>query len=208
MRKFFYARVSSKDQSLERQISTAKEIGIDEEYIFIEKASGKDFKRPEYQLMKRMFRNGDVLYIKSLDRLGRNKQMILDEWQELIKVKKIDIVVLDMPLLNTMTYKDINGIESLIADLILQLLSYMAEDERKRIRERQEEGIRVAIRNGVKFGRKKFEIDEKFKSAYYDWKQNKITAVEAMKIVGMKSNTFYRRVKEHELSINQQPSLS
>ena len=208
MRKFFYARVSCKDQSLERQISVAKEIGFDDEYIFIEKASGKDFKRPEYQLMKRMFRNGDVLYIKSLDRLGRNKQMILDEWQELIKVKKIDIVVLDMPLLNTMKYKDLNGIESLISDLILQLLSYMAEDERKRINERQEEGIRVAINKGIKFGRKKIGIDENFKSVYKDWKEDKITAVEAMKIVGMKSNTFYRRVREYELSIKQQPLLS
>lgn len=93
------------------------------------------------------------------------------------KGKKIDIVVLDMPLLNTMKYKDLNGIESLISDLILQLLSYMAEDERKRIKERQEEGIRVAIQNGVKFGRKKFEIDEEVKSVYHDWKQNKITAV-------------------------------
>ena len=133
MRKFFYARVSSKDQSLERQIYAAKELGIDDECIFIEKASGKDFKRPEYQLLKLMLRNGDVLYLKSLDRLGRNKQMILDEWQELNRVKKIDIVVLDMPLLNTMKYKDLEGIESLISDLILQLLSYMAEDERKRI---------------------------------------------------------------------------
>jgi DNA invertase Pin-like site-specific DNA recombinase len=138
MRKFFYARVSSKDQSLERQIYAAKELGIDDECIFIEKASGKDFKRPEYQLLKLMLRNGDVLYLKSLDRLGRNKQMILDEWQELNRVKKIDIVVLDMPLLNTMKYKDLEGIESLISDLILQLLSYMAEDERKRIKERQD----------------------------------------------------------------------
>ncbi|WP_404452703.1 recombinase family protein [Virgibacillus necropolis] len=201
MRHFFYARVSSKDQSLERQISTAKEIGIAEEYIFIEKASGKDFKRPEYQLMKRMFRDGDILYIKSLDRLGRNKQMILDEWQELIKERKIDITVLDMPLLDTTKYKDLNGIESLISDLILQLLSYMAEDERKRIKERQEEGIRTAIQNGVKFGRKKMEINETFKSVYPEWKQNKITAVEAMKRVGMKSNTFYRRVKEYESSL-------
>ncbi len=199
MRNFFYARVSSKDQSLERQIVAAKEIGIEDNYMFIEKASGKDFKRPEYQLMKRMLRDGDVLYIKSLDRLGRNKQMILHEWQELIKVKKIDIVVLDMPLLNTMKYKDLNGIESLIADLILQLLSYMAEDERKRIRERQEEGIKVAISKGTKFGRKKIQIDENFKSIYNDWKQKKITAVEAMKKAGMKSNTFYRRAKEHEL---------
>lgn len=200
MRNFFYARVSSKDQSLERQIASAKEIGIEDDYIFIEKASGKDFKRPEYQLMKRMLRSGDVLYIKSLDRLGRNKQMILDEWQELIKVKNVDIVVLDMPLLNTTKYKDLNGIESLISDLILQLLSYMAEDEHKRIKERQEEGIKVAISKGVKFGRKKIRINETFKSVYTDWRQNNITAVEAMRRVGMKSNTFYRRVKEYELN--------
>ncbi|MBP2643966.1 MAG: recombinase [Firmicutes bacterium] len=124
--------------------------------------------------------------------------MILDEWRELIKVKQIDIVVLDMPLLNTLKYKDLNGIESLISDLILQLLSYMAEDERKRIGERQEEGIRAALNKGIKFGRKKIEINESFKSVYTDWKQNRITAVEAMKIAGMKSNTFYRRVKEYE----------
>lgn len=201
MRIFFYARVSSKDQSLERQLSAAKEIGIEEEYIFVDKASGKDFQRPEYQLMKRMLRNGDALYVKSLDRLGRNKQMILDEWQELIKVKEVDIAVLDMPLLDTTKYKNLNGIETLVSDLILQLLSYMAEDERKRIRERQEEGIRVAVQKGVKFGRKKFEIDDTFKSVYPEWKQNKITAVEAMKRVGMKSNTFYRRVKEYEANI-------
>lgn len=175
MRTFFYARVSSKDQSLERQLSAAREIGIKEECIFVDKASGKDFKRPEYQLMKRMLRSGDALYIKSLDRLGRNKQMIMDEWQELVKVKQIDIAVLDMPLLDTMKYKNLNGIETLISDLILQLLSYMAEDERKRIRERQEEGIRTATQNGVKFGRKKFEIDDTFKTVYSEWKQNKIT---------------------------------
>ena len=199
MRSFFYARVSSKDQSLERQVTVAKEIGIADEYIFIEKASGKDFKRPEYQLMKRMFREEDILYVKSLDRLGRNKQMILDEWQELIKIKKINIVVLDMPLLDTRKYNDMNGLENLISDLILQLLSYMAEDERKRIKERQEEGIKVAIVNGVTFGRKKIAIDENFESIFNDWKQKKITAVEAMKRSGLKSNTFYRRIKEYEL---------
>ena len=200
MRNYFYARVSSKDQSLERQLAAAKEIGIDDEYTVIEKASGKDFKRPEYQLLKRMLRNGDVLYIKSLDRLGRNKQMILDEWQELIKVKKIDIVVLDMPLLNTLKYKELNGIETLISDLILQLLSYMAEDERNRIKQRQEEGIKTARNNGISFGRKKIGINETFKTVYNNWKQDKITAVEAMKRAGMKSNTFYRRVKEYEIS--------
>ncbi|MFT9598938.1 recombinase family protein [Mesobacillus sp.] len=201
MRKFFYVRVSSKDQSVERQIAVAKEMGIPEEYVFIEKASGKDFKRPEYQLMKRMLRNEDVLYIQSLDRLGRNKQMILEEWQELIQVKKIEIVVLDMPLLNTMRYKNLNGIETLISDLILQLLSYMAEDERNRIRTRQKEGMEVAIRNGIKFGRRKIEMTDTFPSVYQEWKQQKITAVEAMKRVGMKRNTFYRRVKEYESNL-------
>ncbi|HDR7225628.1 recombinase family protein [Bacillus toyonensis] len=201
MRKFFYIRVSSKDQSIKGQFATAAEISIPEEYIFIERASGKDFKRPEYQLMKRMLRNGDILYIQSLDRLGRNKQMILDEWQELIEEKEIDIVVLDMPLLNTMKYKDLNGIETLISDLILQLLSYMAEDERKRIRERQKEGITIALQKGVKFGRKKVEIDDNFIETYQEWKNHKITAVEAMQRVGMKSNTFYRRVKEYEYNL-------
>lgn len=201
MRKFFYVRVSSKDQSVERQIAVAKEIGIPEEYVFIEKASGKDFKRPEYQLMKRMFRNGDILYIQSLDRLGRNKQMILEEWQELLQVKEIEIVVLDMPLLDTTRYKNINGIETLISDLILQLLSYMAEDERNRIRTRQKEGVKAAISNGVKFGRRKIKMTDAFPSVYQEWKQQKITAVEAMKRVGMKRNTFYRRVKEYESNL-------
>ena len=201
MRKFFYARVSSKDQSLERQIIAAKEAGIEDECIFIEKASGKDFKRPEYQLMKRMLRKDDILYVKSLDRLGRNKQMILDEWQELTRTKKVHMVVLDMPLLDTTKYKDMNGLENLISDLILQLLSYMAEDERKRIRERQEEGIRIAINNGVKFGRKKIASNSNFVSVYDDWKLGNITALKAMELVGMKANTFYRRVKEHEAPI-------
>jgi DNA invertase Pin-like site-specific DNA recombinase len=201
MRKFFYARVSSRDQSLERQLVAAREIGIDKDYIFIEKSSGKDFKRPEYQLMKRMLRNNDILYIKSLDRLGRNKQMILDEWRELTRIKHVDVVVIDMPLLNTTKYKDMNGIEILISDLILQLLSYMAEDERKRIKDRQTEGIRIALDKGIQFGRKKIEINEKFESVYADWKYKKITAVHAMKLLGMKNNTFYRRVKEYEATL-------
>jgi DNA invertase Pin-like site-specific DNA recombinase len=202
MRTFFYARVSSKDQSLDVQIDTAKELGIVSECIFIEKASGKDFKRPEYQLLKRMLRSGDTLYIKSLDRLDRNKQMVLDEWQDIARNKQVNIVVLDMPLLDTTKYKGMDSIEVLISDLILQLLSYMAEDERKRIRERQREGIINALDKGIKFGRKKIKIDDKFESAYKDWRNNKITAVAAMYLVGMKSNTFYRRVKEYELNKN------
>lgn len=198
MRKFFYARISTKDQTLERQIVEAKKLGIDESYIFLEVASGKDFKRPEYQLLKRMFREGDVLYIKSLDRLGRNKQMILDEWNELVKVKKVDIVILDMPLLDTTKYKDMNGLENLISDIILQLLSYMAEDERLRTKERQREGIKIAREKGIKFGRRKIDPGEKFEEVYQEWKSGQITAVKAMEILGLKSNTFYRRVKEYE----------
>ncbi|WP_250675515.1 recombinase family protein (plasmid) [Paraclostridium ghonii] len=198
MRKFFYARISTKDQTLERQIVEAKKIGIEEEYIFLEVASGKDFKRPEYQLLKRMLRGGDILYIKSLDRLGRNKQMILDEWNELVKIKKVDIVILDMPLLDTTKYKDMNGLENLISDIILQLLSYMAEDERLRIKERQKEGIKVARDKGIKFGRRKIEPGENFEEVYKEWKGGNITAVKAMEILELKSNTFYRRVKEYE----------
>lgn len=198
MRKFFYARISTKDQTLERQIVEAKKLGIDESYIFLEVASGKDFKRPEYQLLKRMLREGDILYIKSLDRLGRNKQMILDEWNELVKVKKVDIVILDMPLLDTTKYKDMNGLENLISDIILQLLSYMAEDERLRTKERQREGIKIAIEKGIKFGRRKIDPGEKFEEVYQEWKSGQITAVKAMEMLGLKSNTFYRRVKEYE----------
>ena len=198
MRKFFYARVSSKDQSLDRQVIQAKELGIEDDFIFLERASGKDFKRPEYQLLKRMLRENDILYIKSLDRLGRNKQMILEEWNEIIKMKKTNIVILDMPLLDTTKYKNMNGIESLISSIILELLSYMAEDERIRIRERQKEGIKIALGNGVKFGRKKISAGENFEDIYKEWKDGKITARKAMKILNLKNNTFYRRVKEYE----------
>ena len=198
MRKFFYARISSKDQTLERQIVEAKKLDIEEEYVFLEVASGKDFKRPEYQLLKRMLREGDILYIKSLDRLGRNKQMILDEWNELVKIKKVDLVILDMPLLDTTKYKDMNGLENLISDIILQLLSYMAEDERTRIKERQKEGIKAAIDKGIKFGRRKIDPGDNFEEVYIKWKNNELTAVNAMKLLNLKSNTFYRRVKEYE----------
>ena len=198
MKNFFYARVSSKDQILERQIVEAKKLGIEDEYIFLETASGKDFKRPEYQLLKRMLREGDCLYIKSLDRLGRNKQMILDEWNELVRIKKVNIIILDMPLLDTTKYKDMNGLESLISDIILQLLSYMAEDERTRIKERQKEGIRAALDKGIKFGRPRIEPGDNFEEVYKMWKSNQITAVKAMQLLDLKNNTFYRRVKDYE----------
>ncbi len=145
-----------------------------------------------------MLREGDILYIKSLDRLGRNKQIILDEWNELVRIKKVNIIILDMPLLDTTKYKDMNGLESLISDIILQLLSYMAEDERTRIKERQKEGIRAALDKGIKFGRPKIEPGDNFEEVYKIWKSDQITAVKAMQLLDLKNNTFYRRVKEYE----------
>lgn len=124
--------------------------------------------------------------------------MILDEWNELVKIKKVNIVILDMPLLDTTKHKEMHGLENLISDIILQLLSYMAEDERIRIKERQKEGIKLAKKNGIKLGRKRIEISENFEEVYNEWKSGKITAVKAMKILNLKNNTFYRRVKEYE----------
>ena len=147
-RKFGYVRVSTKDQNENRQVESMKEIGIGDRDIFVDKQSGKNFDRENYQLMKRMMRKGDTLYIHSLDRFGRNKEYILNEWRELNKEIGIDIVVLDMPLLDTTKHKD--SIGTFISDLILQVLSWIAEDERERIRKRQREGIDSALANGVK----------------------------------------------------------
>ncbi|USK62507.1 recombinase family protein [Peribacillus asahii] len=196
VRKFGYIRVSSKDQNEGRQIEAMKERGIDERDIFIDKQSGKDFNRDQYQLLKRIMRKGDVLYIHSLDRFGRNKEKILEEWNDIIKHIQADIVVLDMPLLDTTQYKDSLG--TLIADLVLQILSWMAEEERKRIRTRQREGIDLALQNGVAFGRPKATVTEEFKQVYHRWKNGEMTAVKAMEELGIKKTTFYKLVKEYE----------
>lgn len=197
--KFGYIRISSKDQNEARQFEKMKELGINERYIFIDKQSGKNFERPQYQLVKQMLREGDVLYLHSLDRFGRNKEQILEEWNELTKKRKVDIVVLDMPLLDTTQYRDSLG--TFISDLVLQILSWLAEEERNKIRTRQKEGIDIALRNGVKFGRDKVEITDEFKNLYIDWKAGRITAVSFMKQVNMKKSTFYNRVKEYEESM-------
>ncbi|MCY9165732.1 recombinase family protein [Bacillus atrophaeus] len=162
----------------------------------MDKQSGKDFKRNDYQLMKRSLREGDVLYIHSLDRFGRNKDDILNEWQEITKSIKADIVVLDMPLLDTTKYKDSMG--SFISDLVLQILSWMAQEERERIRKRQREGIDVALKKGVQFGRPKAEPTDKFYQAYGKWKAGEITATAAIDEAGMKRTTFYKLVKQVE----------
>lgn len=197
-RKFGYVRVSAKDQNENRQIESMNDIGIGDRDIFVDKQSGKNFDRENYQLMKRMMRKGDILYIHSLDRFGRNKEYILNEWRELTKEMGVDIVVLDMPLLDTTKHKD--SIGTFISDLILQVLSWIAEDERERIRKRQREGIDSALANGVEFGRPAIQITDDFIKAYHKWKSKEITAVKAMKEAGMKKTSFYKMVREYEFN--------
>ncbi|OES45886.1 recombinase family protein [Domibacillus iocasae] len=196
IRKFGYIRVSSKDQNESRQLEAMKKLGLDERDIFMDKQSGKDFERAQYQLLKRIIRKSDVLYIHSLDRFGRNKEEILHEWNDITKNIQADIVVLDMPLLDTTQYKDSLG--TFIADLVLQILSWMAEEERERIKKRQREGIDVALQMGVTFGRPKAHITDEFIQSYKRWRSGELTAVKAMQEIGMRKTTFYKMVKEYE----------
>jgi DNA invertase Pin-like site-specific DNA recombinase len=199
-RKFGYIRVSSRDQNEGRQLQSMEEAGISPRDIFIDKQSGKNFNREQYQLMKRMIRKGDILYIHSLDRFGRNKEEILQEWNAITKEIEADIVVLDMPLLDTTQYKDSLG--TFIADLVLQILSWMAQEERDRIRKRQREGIDAALKGGISFGRPKAQVNPEFIEAYNRWRNKEITAVQAMKEANIKKTTFYKLVKEHEGTFN------
>ena len=190
-----YARVSSKEQNLDRQKQALIEYGIDGRDIIEDKQSGKDFNRIGYQTLKNsLLRTGDTLVIKELDRLGRNMDMIKSEWQEL-QAKGIDIVVLDTPILNTLNKSDLE--KKLISNIIFELLSYIAEKERIKIRERQSEGIAAAKAKGLYKGRKRIEVNN-FEHVYNEWKAGKITAVKAMDRLGVTKATFYRRVKEHE----------
>jgi len=198
-RKFGYIRVSSKDQNEGRQLEAMKKLDINERDIYLDKQSGKNFERVNYQLLKRIIRKGDILYIHSLDRFGRNKEEILQEWNDLTKSIEADIVVMDMPLLDTTQYKDSMG--SFIADLVLQILSWMAEEERERIRKRQREGIDLAFKKGIQFGRPTIHITEEFKEVYKRWKSGELTAVKAMQEAGVKKTSFYKLVKELEKEI-------
>lgn len=198
-RRFGYIRVSSRDQNEGRQLQSMQEVGISSRDIFIDKQSGKNFNREQYQLLKRMIRKGDILYIHSLDRFGRNKEEILQEWNAITKEIEADIVVLDMPLLDTTQYKDSLG--TFIADLVLQILSWMAQEERDRIRKHQREGIDAALNKGISFGRPKAQISQKFIEVYNQWKQKEITAVQAMKEANVKKTTFYKLVKQYESNL-------
>lgn len=197
IQKFFYGRVSTKEQNEARQMEKAKELEIEDKNIYMDKASGKDFKRKEYMQLKRVLRENDILYISSIDRLGRNYEEIRNEWQELTQKIGIDIVVIDMPLLDTTKQtRDLNG--KFISDLVLQILSYVAQNERENIRKRQREGIDIALREKRPYGRPKKEIDKSFIDVYLKWKNNDFTAKKAMQLLDMKPNTFYRRVQEYE----------
>lgn len=190
---FGYARVSSKEQNEKRQLEAFKGFNIDERDIYIDKQSGKDFNRNQYNILKNVLRENDVLVIKSIDRLGRNYNMIIDEWKDITKNIKADIVVIDMPLLDTRKNKDLLG--TFISDLILQILSYVAEQERTFIKQRQKEGIASAKSNGVKFGRPKIEKPDNFDIVVSQWKNKEIKTKEALELLDLKSNTFYTMVK-------------
>ncbi|WP_394121998.1 recombinase family protein [Planococcus donghaensis] len=195
-RKFGYIRVSSKDQNEDRQLEAMKKMDITDRDIYLDKQSGKNFERANYQLLKRVIRKGDILYIHSLDRFGRNKEEILQEWNDLTKNIEADIVVLDMPLLETTQCKDSMG--TFIADLVLQILSWMAEEERERIRKRQREGIDLTLQKGIQFGRPAVYVSEEFKEVYRKWKSREFTAVEAMQEAGVKKTSFYNLVRALE----------
>lgn len=197
-RTYGYIRVSSKDQNEERQLIVMEELDIPQENIFIDKQSGKDFNRPQYRKMMRKMKKGDLLYIKSIDRLGRNYSEILEQWRLLTKEKLIDIVVIDMPLLDTRD-KGQELIGVFISDLVLQILSYVAETEREFIRKRQAEGITAAKARGVKFGAKRKELPENFEQIKLRWEHGEISAREAGRILNISYSTFYRRCVEEKI---------
>lgn len=184
-----YVRVSSKDQNEARQMLAMQEFGVSQKMIVCEKQSGKNFMRPLYQKMIRRMKPGDILVIKSIDRLGRNYEEILNQWRILTKEKRISIVVLDMPLLDTRQGKDLTG--TLIADLVLQILSYVAETERKAIKQRQKEGIAAAKANGVRFGRTPLEKPDNFFEVKSAWERGEISGRAAAKLLGVSHTSFY-----------------
>lgn len=191
-----YIRVSTKEQNEDRQLLALKELDIPKKNLFMDKQSGKDFERPQYQKMVRKLKKGDLLYIKNIDRLGRNYSEILDQWRILTKDKGIDIVVMDMPLLDTRRGKDLMG--TFLSDIVLQVLSFVAENERMNIRQRQAEGIAAAKAREVRFGRPPKPLPENFHCLYQQWKDGKITSTAAAKQCGMPLSTFRYRAESYE----------
>lgn len=189
-----YIRVSTREQNEQRQLIAMREFGISQNRIYMDKQSGKDFERKNYKRMVRKLKKDDTLVVKSIDRLGRNYEEILEQWRIITKEKQVAIVVLDMPLLDTRQNRDLTG--TLIADIVLQLLSYVAQTEREFIRQRQAEGIAAAKRNGVKFGRKPMERPNGLESLKEQWLHGELSARAAAKQLGVTHSTFLRWVKE------------
>lgn len=191
-----YIRVSSRDQNEERQRIALREMKVPEQNFFIDKQSGKNFERPKYKKLVQKMKKDDLLYIKSIDRLGRNYKEILEQWRILTKEKGIDIVVLDMPLLDTRRGKDLMG--TFLSDIVLQVLSFVAENERSNIRQRQAEGIAAAKARGVQFGRPRKPLPENFYEIYCQWKNGELTGLEAARRCDMPMSTFRYRARIYE----------
>lgn len=189
-----YVRVSSKDQNETRQMIAMEQRNVPQTNIYIDKQSGKNFNRPMYKKLLRKLRKDDLLYIKSIDRLGRNYDEVLTQWRILTKEKKVDIVVIDMPLLDTRRGKDLMG--TFIADLVLQLLSFISENERKTIKQRQQEGIEAAKQRGIKFGRPEKPLPDNFEQLYEQWVAKELSAAEIAKQCNFTQTTFYNKVKK------------
>lgn len=200
MNVYGYVRVSSTDQNEDRQMIALKEVPVPEKNIFMDKQSGKDFDRPNYRKMVRKLKAGDLLYILSIDRLGRNYEEIQRQWLILTKEIGIDICVLDISLLDTRNGKDLMG--TFIADLVLQILSFVAQSERENIKKRQAEGIAAAKAKGIKFGRPEKEVPENFEEIVRQWEQKRLPFTEVLKQCNMSEATFYRRLREYRMLQN------
>ena len=195
-----YIRVSTKEQNADRQIIAMNKLHIQKKNLFIDKQSGKDFARPQYLKLLQKLKKDDLLYIKSIDRLGRNYSEILEQWRILTKNRKIDIVVIDMPLLDTRRGKDLMG--TFLSDIVLQVLSFVAENERTNIKQRQAEGIAAAKARGVKFGRPATPLPNNFVQVYADWKNGKITGTAAAKLCNMPLSTFRYKAEIYERTLH------
>ena len=194
MKTYAYIRVSSLDQNESRQLQAIQELQIPKAHIYLHKQSGKDFKRENYKRLLRVLRKGDLLYILSIDRLGRNYKEIQNQWRYLTSDLGIDICVIDMPLLDTRRYKDLLG--TFIADIVLQILSFVAESERDNIRKRQAQGISAAKANGIRFGRPESKIPDNFTLLVKRWRNRRLSLEELLKTCQISKSTFYRRLRE------------
>jgi len=191
-----YVRVSSADQNEDRQVIAMNKLQIPAAQIFIDKMSGKNFQRPAYKSLVRRLRPGDLVYVKSIDRFGRNYEEIQNQWRVLTKDRGVDIAVIDMPLLDTRNGKDLMG--TFLADVVLQLLAYVAQNERETIRKRQSEGIAAAKSRGVRFGRPVKKPPENFGSLVKEWRRGSLPIAEVLTQTGLKESTFYRRLREFQ----------